>query len=95
VHRLLQGEEADLAGIVAQHPREGAPDARVRMTADGDAIGADHGVGIAENASHVGFVHDEEDAQRRDQALDRRVQVAAPLGGNRGEVTPGRLRIGL
>ena len=59
--RGLEREEADLAAVVAEHARERAPQARVRLLADGNAVGADHGLVEGEDALHVVLVHQEID----------------------------------
>jgi hypothetical protein len=89
--RLGQGEQAEIAGIVADEPRERAVETRMRLALAGDDIGrharpvgADQGGRGGGNGAHVGFRHrPHHDAGGPlvgdDDVADRVEQIAAPL----------------
>ena len=89
--RGLEREQADVAAVVAEHARERAPQARVRLRPDGDAVRADHRVVEGEDAPHVGLVHQEVDRAAGLQAARRLVLVDAPLARDLVEVAAGVL----
>ena len=61
----------------------------------GQAVGADHGVGVGEHLAHVGLVHHEEDAARGQQRRDRVIPAEAHLGGDLVQIAALGLGVGL
>ena len=57
VDGLLQAEQVLLAPIAGQHPRKGAPQARMRMPVVRQAVGTDDAARVADDAAHVVFMH--------------------------------------
>src|SRR5262249_16758713 len=80
VHRLLQAHQLEVAGIVPEHAREGAPEARVRMRVVRQPVGADHRAGKGEHAPHVVLVHLEVAGAARLQTVAGLALAAAPGG---------------
>ena len=89
--RLGQGEQAEIAGIVADEPRERAVETRMGLALAGDAIGrhagpvgADQGGRVGGDGADVGFRHrSHHDAGGAlvgdDDVADRVERIAAPL----------------
>src|SRR6185295_9823298 len=86
-----QGEQAEIAGIVADEARERAVETRMRLALAGDAIrrhagpvGADQGGRVGGDGADVGFRHrPHQDAGGTlvgdDDVADRVERIAAPL----------------
>ena len=83
---LFERKQADVTGIMSKHPREGAPQARMRMGIMRQAVGADHGALVAEDAPHVVFIHGKIHRTGRLQALSRLQQGQIPLRGDFSQV---------
>ena len=94
-HRILEGEEAELARIVAEHAREGAPKPRVRVAVVGKAVRADHGVLVGHDAANVRLVHHEVDGARGLERFRGGDRVEAEFARDLGKVAARRLRVRL
>ena len=79
VHRGFQAEQPDLAAVMAEDAREGAPQARVRVDVVRQPVGADHRRLEGEHAAHVGLVHHPIDRAGRLQPRGRVEDVDAPV----------------
>jgi hypothetical protein len=93
VHGLLEREQPELARVAAEHAREGSPQARVRLARQArDAVGADHGAGVAHHGAHVVLAHRVDhrgDAGRvRDDVLGRGLRVQAEQTRELGDAPP-------
>ena len=93
VDSRLEVKQTEIAGVVTQHPRKRAPEARVRVFVVGQAVGANHGTGMAQDPLQVVFVHLEVDGTGRLQAVDRFTEGAVPARADVFEVLALELRM--
>ena len=91
----LQREQAQVAGIMAEHAREGAPQARMRPLVMRQAVGANHGGREGQDALHVALVHHEIDGAGGLQFVDHVVLGLAALGRHLVQLAPGQFGEGL
>ena len=82
VDRLLHAEEAEVARIVAEHAREGAPEARVGIGVVRQSVAADHREVVLHDPLHVLFVHLEEDGAGGEEFLGGFFRGGVPLLGD-------------
>ncbi len=83
VNGFVQREQALVARVMAEHAREGAPQARVRARIPRQAVGSDHGQRMAQEPAHVFLVHAEVHRAGRLQAVGGFMQRHPPVGGDR------------
>ena len=87
-HGLFQAEQADIPGIVAEHARKRAPQARMRVDVVRQAVRADHGARMRDDIADIGLVELEVDRACRQQALPRLALAAVPFPRNVGNLAP-------
>ena len=90
-HRFFEAEEAELAAVIAEDAREGAPQPRVRMGVVRQPVRADHRVRKLQHPLDIGLVHHPIDRTRRLQPIGRLLLADPPIGGDRRELAAGLL----
>ena len=89
MHRVFQREEFEVAAVVAKHARKGAPQARVRVRIEWQAIGADHRGRMRQRRLHIRFMHGEVDRAGGLKPVGGFIHRHAPFGGDVAQVAPG------
>ena len=85
VHRGLQRKQAEVAAVVPEHAGKCSPQTRMRMLVVRQAVGADHGRRILQDALDIVLAHLEVAGAAGLQTLARFHLAAAPFVGDAGE----------